>query len=202
MDLKKLCLFLLISISFQLTGNLLHAQEINENNFTLYTKEQGLSHNIITGIAQDSIGYIWIATQSGLNRFNGSNFIQFHSSNDSLSIPSEQLNGLVPLDNYRLATYANGLHIIDTRTGNTRNLFIPYVDKQYQYKFNWILSVCGNAAGDIFILARSGFYHFDKDYRLVFRFDYYSREEVAVQSFGFGRYLVCLDDHSYAIVGI
>ena len=40
------------------------------------------------------------------------------------------------------------------------------------------MDVASDSAGDIFILARSGFYHYDKNYRLVFRFDYYTKEEV------------------------
>ncbi|HEY1872709.1 MAG TPA: two-component regulator propeller domain-containing protein, partial [Chitinophagaceae bacterium] len=115
----------------------LEAQVINENAFTLYTKQQGLSHNVITGIAQDSTGYLWVATAFGLNRFNGNNFVQFHSSNDSLSLPSESLAGLVWLNNRKLAAYTSeGLHIIDTRSGESRNLLIPYSDKKFMYKFN------------------------------------------------------------------
>jgi len=152
------------------------AQNISEENFTLYTKDQGLSSNIITGIAQDSTGYIWTSTSFGLNRFNGSNFIQFHAGDDSSSLPSENIKGLVWLDKYHLCAYGDGVHIINTRTGERQNLFIPYSNKQYQYKFNWVMSVNSNAGGDIFILIRSVFYHFDKDHHLVFRFDYYTAE--------------------------
>ena len=63
------------------------AQEIDENSFTLYTRQQGLSGNLITGTVQDSTGFIWTSTTSGLNRFNGSSFVQFHSENDSFSLP-------------------------------------------------------------------------------------------------------------------
>src|SRR4051794_14795596 len=164
-------IFLSITITI-VTVTTLAAQEINEDNFTLFTKEQGLSNDFITGIAQDSTGYIWISTSSGLNRFNGSSFVQFHSGDDSLSLPSEYVKGLVWLDDRRLCAYGDGLHIIDTRSGETKNLFIPYSNKQYQYKFNWVMSICSDTAGDIFILARSGFYHFNKDLHLVFRFDY------------------------------
>jgi hypothetical protein len=181
-------------------GQRLFAQDINENNISLYTKELGLSGNIISGLVQDSTGYLWISTTSGLNRFNGSDFIQFHSGDDSLSLPAEDLTGMVWLDNRRLCTYGDGLHIIDTRTGEARNLFIPYSNKRYQYKFNWIMSVNSNAAGDLFVLARSGFYHFDKDYHLVFRFDYYRTEEVANTIFVFGRYLLSLDKQELAII--
>ena len=202
MYLRNLLPSIALSILIQVVnGNLLIAQDIDENNFTLYTKQQGLSHNIITGITQDSTGYIWVGTYSGLNRFNGSSFVQFHSSNDSLSLPQENVTGLVWLDKYRLAAFTgSGLHIINTCTGETRNLFIPYNNKQYQYKFNVILSVRSNSAGDIFLLARSGFYHFDKNYNLVFRFDYYTKNEVSTSSFAFGRYLLNLDDQRFAII--
>ena len=36
--------------------------------------EDGLSSNYIDNITQDQKGYIWIATESGLNRFDGRQF--------------------------------------------------------------------------------------------------------------------------------
>jgi ligand-binding sensor domain-containing protein/putative methionine-R-sulfoxide reductase with GAF domain len=202
MILRNLSLFILFLIVLPATGsNLLMAQDIDEINFTNYTRQQGLSNNIVTGMAQDSTGYMWISTASGLNRFDGSSFVQFHSSNDSLSLPQEGLAGLVWLDNYRLAAYTSaGLHIVNTRTGETHNLFIPYSDRQYQYKFNTITAACGNDAGDIFVLTRSGFYHFDKNYQLLFRFDYFSKEKIATTPFSFGRQFMWLDDHRTAII--
>src|SRR6185369_10636 len=105
----------------------LRAQNFDEINFTSYTKQQGLSNSFVTGIAQDARGYMWIATAAGLNRFNGSNFVQFHSSDDSLSLPQESLTGLVWLDSCRLAVYTSGgLHIVNTSTGATHNLLVSY----------------------------------------------------------------------------
>jgi ligand-binding sensor domain-containing protein/putative methionine-R-sulfoxide reductase with GAF domain len=178
----------------------LSAQDLHENNFTLYRKSDGLSSDDITGIIQDSIGYIWASTSSGLNRFNGSNFVQFHSRNDSLSLPGEYLKGVVWIDSNRLCVYGDGLHIVDTRTGERRNVFIPYTNEQYQYKFNWIMAVAGDKAGDIFVLARSGFYHFDKNYHLVFRYDHYKSEEISSAAFVFGRYLLRLDEQRLAVI--
>src|SRR3982750_4907142 len=83
----------------------LMSQHLPERTVSAYTREQGLSHNVVTGIAQDSIGYIWIATASGLNRFNGSSFLQFHAGDDSLSLPAENIRGLVWLDNRRLCAF-------------------------------------------------------------------------------------------------
>jgi len=200
MHLSNFFFRILPSLIFLLTGyNRLVAQDINEENFTHYTKADGLSNNIINGLMQDSTGYIWITTYSGINRFNGSNFAQIHVNNDSLSLPSEQQRGLVWLDHRRLAAYSDGIHIIDTRTGETRNLFIPYPDKQLQYKFNTIRGVRSNASGDIFLLTSSGLYHFDKNYRLLFRYDHYRREEAGAVSFAFGRSMFWLDERRLII---
>jgi len=201
MSLHKLLFSTSIFILAALGFNQLRAQDINENNFTLYTKQEGLSQSYITDIAQDSTGYLWVATGYGLNRFNGNNFIQFHSNKDSHSLPAEYVSRLVWLNSHRLAAFTfEGLHIIDPMTGSSRNLLIPYDDKNFQYKFNGVLAVKSNAAGDIFIVTRSGFYHFDKNYHLIFRFDYYTKSEVERTPFGFGRNLLSLDDNRFVII--
>jgi len=191
---------MLFALSVQ-SFNLIRGQEINERNFVLYTKQQGLSDNFITDVTQDSTGYLWIATGFGLNRFNGNNFTQFHSNRDTCSLPVESVTGLQWLNSRELAANTGqGLHIVDTRRGVSRNLLIPWRDKKYQYKFNGIQAVKTNAAGEIFVVTRSGFYHFNKNCRLVFRFDYYTDEEVARTPFGFGRNLLRLDEERYAII--
>lgn len=191
-----------IFLALSLPGSRLAAQDLHEKNFVRYTTQQGISHNTITGIAQDSIGYLWVATASGLNRYNGNQFVQFHSSNDSNSLPAEALNGLAWLDRRRLAFYGNGLHILDTYTGQARNLYIPYHNKQYQYKFNYTISVTSNQAGHIFLVTRAGFYHFDQDYRLLFRYDHFRDDEVSTSSFGYGREILWLDDQRLIIVAV
>ena len=163
----------------------LAAQQLAENQFDHYTTAEGLSHNKVSGISQDATGYIWITTASGLNRFDGSRFVQFHSNNDSGSLAAEELTGTTWLDKHRLAVFTTGLHIIDTRTGEKHNLFVPYHDKQFQYKFNMIERVMGCDNGDLFLLTRSGFYHYDKQYNLVYRFDYYAEKDVPVTHFFF-----------------
>ena len=186
-------LFLLLLLV--LPASFLAAQDLDENNFSRYTVDEGLSHNNVTAIAQDSTGYIWAATSSGLNRYNGSRFTQFHSNSDSLSLPAEDISGLNWLDKHHLAVYTAGLHIIDTRTGKTRNLFIPYHDKQFKYKFNMIEAVMGDEQDNVYVLSRSGFYHFNKNYELVSRFDYYSEKDVPLEHFFFGRQLFQLDEN-------
>ena len=197
MKRKPLFIFLLSLLAGQLAG-----QQLAEKYFDHYTTAAGLSHNTVSGIGQDATGYLWVATASGLNRFDGSNFVQFHSNDDSLSLAAEELSGMTWLDKYRLAVFTAGLHIVDTRTGTTHNVFVPYHDRKYQFKFNMTERAMGDSNGDLFLLTRSGFYHYDKDYKLLYRFDYYSEKEVPVTHFYFGAGLFALDGRRLLIVSI
>lgn len=187
--------FLLGFAAVNCTGQLL-----NGNNFTRYTTHDGLSDNNVTGVAQDATGYIWLATTSGLNRYDGSRFLQFHSTNDSLSPASESLMRINRLDKDRIAFLPTGMHIINTKTNERKNLFIPYHDKQYQYKFNMVERTVGDDQGNIYALTRSGFYHYDKNYQLRFRFDYFTEKDVPAEHFFFGNDLLELDDKRLLIV--
>lgn len=171
----------------------------DEKGFTRYSTADGLSDNDVTGVTQDATGYIWLPTASGLNRFDGSRFIQYHSTADPQSPASENFSGLKWLDNERIAFFTTGLHIINTRTGERKNLFVPWHDKLYQYKFNTLPDTEGDVEGNTFILNRSGFYHFDKNYRLVYRFDFYTEKEVPSSYFVFGRELLKLDKNRLLI---
>ena len=191
-------LFILFFCCF--SGSLL--AQLTPAQFDLYTTSNGLSHNYITGLAQDSTGYVWITTQSGLNRFNGSSYAQFHSTNDNLSIASEDLKGATWLSKNLLGISTSGLHIVNTRTGRTHNLFIPYHRKQFEYKFNMTERVLGDEGGNIYVLTRSGFYHFDSQEKLVSRFDYYDEKDVPVAHFFFGRELIELDQTKLLVVSV
>jgi ligand-binding sensor domain-containing protein len=55
--------------------------------FQRYTEDEGLPINIVNDMTQDSLGFIWIATEAGLTRFDGVHFKQFgHEPGDSTTI--------------------------------------------------------------------------------------------------------------------
>lgn len=55
--------------------------------FRSYQVEDGLSHNNVWAVMQDTKGFLWFGTNDGLNRFDGKNFKVFRkSSGDTLSI--------------------------------------------------------------------------------------------------------------------
>ncbi|MHC1704747.1 MAG: two-component regulator propeller domain-containing protein [Tenuifilaceae bacterium] len=49
-------------------------------NFTNYSLEQGLPQSTVFSICQDSRGYLWVGTESGVARFNGNQFTVFDRS--------------------------------------------------------------------------------------------------------------------------
>ena len=49
------------------------------NIYKKYDVRSGLSGNCVRSILQDSIGYMWFATQDGLNRFNGIEFTNYET---------------------------------------------------------------------------------------------------------------------------
>lgn len=195
--MQKLLLFINLIVAIQL-----NAQQLNEKYFTHYTTGNGLTSNSVTGLAQDATGYVWISTSLGLNRFNGSRFVQYHSTNDPQSLASEDLSGLTWLNQSELGISTTGLHIVNTKTGAQRNVFIPYHNKQYQYKFNMMPYAIGDSAGNLYLLTRSGFYHFDKRDSLVLRYDYYKEAEVPLTHFFFGKELFRLDKDRLLLITI
>lgn len=57
--------------------------------------EQGLSNNYVVSITQDKQGFLWFATEEGLNKFDGTRFITFYKndpSKNSKSITGNELN--------------------------------------------------------------------------------------------------------------
>ncbi len=61
--------------------------QVQEFNITRYTVNDGLSNNIVYDVHQDQEGFIWVATENGLNKFDAYEFRTFyHIPGDSSSI--------------------------------------------------------------------------------------------------------------------
>jgi signal transduction histidine kinase/DNA-binding response OmpR family regulator/ligand-binding sensor domain-containing protein len=65
-------------------------------NFTHFTVEDGLAHNHCYSIVQDTCGYLWIATENGLSRFDGHEFKNYRSEEkDSFSINGNWIRSVI-----------------------------------------------------------------------------------------------------------
>lgn len=61
----------------------------------LYTLKDGLSNSLINEVCQDNEGFIWVATDYGLNRFDGINFKTFNlGSNNTQIVSTNKFNAV------------------------------------------------------------------------------------------------------------
>ena len=129
----NLVLTVLLSIAITILGdNRLVAQEFDETNFIRYTRIEGLSNNYISGIVQDSAGYIWIATHKGLNRFDGKTFQSIFKSSSHSPIPDNLLVSLhYQSTNEIIGGTRAGAFAFHPGSGDYKQLLFPVIPRSF-----------------------------------------------------------------------
>ena len=127
---KKIILFIMIFTILLSANNIVFASkiecfnnsvaELDKINFNNLTIKDGLSSNLITDIYQDSIGYIWIGTEDGLNQYNGNVVIQYnYESNNKNSLTSTHITSINEDKHGNIWVGTNsGLNIISRKDNN------------------------------------------------------------------------------------
>lgn len=85
----------------------------------------GLSDNFVTAIAQDGYGFLWFATDNGLNRFDGERIIVFSEKNKSLKGNSVNTLYYDDISGHMWVGSKKGIDIIDCRTLQSAGPDIP-----------------------------------------------------------------------------
>ncbi len=112
---KAILLFFGLTIS---TSQVL-SQDIVQKQIRKFNSNEGLSHNIVNDILQDEMGYIWIATEDGLNGYDGYEFsIYRFNPDDSTSISG----------NYIKCIFYDSQHNLWISSRYGLNLYIPAKD--------------------------------------------------------------------------
>ena len=111
-DLKvPICNFLLLLLSY----GYIYSQE-NNPRIKYYTLEDGLSQVSSNDLLLDSSGFVWIATQDGLNKFDGNKFEHYkYNKLDSLTLSGNLINKLLEdsIGKIWVGTIGNGLNYYD-----------------------------------------------------------------------------------------
>jgi signal transduction histidine kinase/ligand-binding sensor domain-containing protein/DNA-binding response OmpR family regulator len=91
------------------------------SSFRAIPMEDGLTQSSVLALAQDSMGFLWVGTKDGLNRFDGYEFINYkYNPNNENSITNNEISSLeVEGEHYLwIGTRSGGLNRLDLSTGN------------------------------------------------------------------------------------
>ncbi|HVT01925.1 MAG TPA: two-component regulator propeller domain-containing protein [Thermoanaerobaculia bacterium] len=87
--------------------------------FRHLSREEGLSHPTVYGIAQDHDGFIWLTTEDGLNRFDGYGFRTFQHDQQNAHTIAENDTGPILIDakgDLWIGTWGGGVDRLDPRS--------------------------------------------------------------------------------------
>jgi len=89
------------------------------NHAHFFSLQDGLSNQQVLDIVHDDEGFMWVATELGLNRYAGKSFKSYYAAakQEGLSINSNEINTLLYADKkVYIGTRSNGLNVLDLRT--------------------------------------------------------------------------------------
>src|SRR5687768_6842643 len=116
MNFVSATLIIICLLIFPSDGN---SQKTFQVKFDVLTTDDGLSQGMVNSILQDKYGFMWFASNDGLNRFDGNNFTVFKNDpNDNNSIAENFIRFLFEDSKGRIwiATASNGLDLFDRNT--------------------------------------------------------------------------------------
>ena len=115
--------FLILSGTVNLIAQQKHllqsSNEIREIVIQHWSPNEGLSQGQINDMVIDHLGYLWISTKEGLNRFDGNSFkVYRHSEDNPKSIADNYVTALLVDQKNQVwaGTYTNGLDYFDPST--------------------------------------------------------------------------------------
>lgn len=145
---------------------------INRNiDFTKLPDELGLSQSSINCILQDRDGYLWIATWSGLVRYDGYTTSIFHSGNGPGDIKSNLISTLFEdrTGNIWVGTHMGGLFLYNKRTNQFTNYKHNDTDLN-SISSNTIWKINEDPVGNLWIATENGLNFFNRQTRLFSSF--------------------------------
>ena len=158
--------------------------------FTKYTTLDGLNHNHVTSITQDSIGYMWIGTENGPMRFDGSSFVGLTSLNPEYAGKEPFTVKITTLGNDEIGiSTLFGAFVINTKSYELHHLHFEVDPDLTTWAYN-TFDVSRDSAGYYGVSSKTGFYVFDLHKKLFASKHIYSAKDVGTTWMLYGREIV------------
>ena len=151
-----LALFMLIALQ-----GLIHATETKEYaRFKHFTTKDGLASNRVFNLAQDSTGFVWIATDFGLERFDGINF-KHHQKKDYPNLHRNDIMYVGHIGHDRIVV--GGFSGVFQEYDRNRDDFIDRMPAELDSTgYTQVRAVYISEKGEQYLQTNGGIYHYDK----------------------------------------
>ena len=167
--------------------------QYKESDFTHYKSADGLADNNVYSLAQDDRGFIWIGTESGLNQFDGKNFITYLGSEKPFHLPGSNIYRIISLSGHRLGIITpKGFHVINTIDFSTEDYLLPDTSFFSNY-LNAVEYAVELPDKKIALSSKTGLYVFDRPSHLFFRYDEFKAGDVKTKRIAYGRAILPLN---------
>lgn len=125
---------------------------------------EGLSQSYVYDIIQDNNGFIWIATQDGLNRYDGKNFVYYrHDSTNKSSIASNFIRKIfIDKQNIMWVGTNEGLSRYNEALDSFDNFFHQTNDSN-SLEDNQIWDIYQDQQNDILVSTKEGLHKFNRE---------------------------------------
>lgn len=165
--MKKVYIYIALLILFSAISNSLKSQP--KLQFTHFSISDGISNGVVRKITQDSLGFLWIGTNDGLNRFDGVRFkIYQHNPNDVNSLISSSVWSMLPDGNNLWIGTNIGIDLINLK--NEQITHIPILNNSNKTLSYSIESILKDQNKNILITTNKGVYIYDKDKKAFLKF--------------------------------
>ncbi|MFO7868206.1 MAG: response regulator [Bacteroidales bacterium] len=123
-----------------------------------YSTKEGLSHKTVLDILRDSKGFLWIATSSGLNKFDGYSFTNYYPDTTKNSIKTLGINSLLEDSSGNIWLSSNsGIEYFNPLTETFHAVNIKDINKD-----NFFGSLTLSPQGDIWTCGINGLFKITK----------------------------------------
>jgi ligand-binding sensor domain-containing protein/PAS domain-containing protein len=146
--------------------------------FQNYSTTEGLSVGVVYDFVEDNTGYLWVATQDGLNRFDGYSFKVFRSDGSDSTIVDNNIFRLEKDEsgNIWAGSERYGLSVVNTQTNKITN-YIHSKDDKTSLSSNRIRKIRSDFFGNIWVATNKGINKFiskDKTFKTYLNKEYVS----------------------------
>ncbi len=138
--------------------------------------EEGLSQAAVSSILRDSDGYVWIATDNGLNRYNGYEFEVFrheHGNNNSIVSVQDMRAFLEDINQGIWMGSSVGVSYFDKKTG----AFTNYTKAEGK-SIGLVFEITQTNDGDVYFVSSNGLFVYDNKNKKMLSFKSYSGHDI------------------------